>query len=187
MKYGLYEDRRAAAAALAKSDSLIGVGYRNVEGRRVGGISDRIGGGIGSFGRRIRGGVYGDVGERKREDYVESNKTTKRNFFDRAGDHLRSYGSTAGKIGFLSMFPIGFVAGFGGTFIYDSGKFAYDTILYLANSFPNYSFSDVFKGAWNYFASVPIDALISGIKDGVVAGLGGTVFASWIKRKIFGK
>jgi len=162
MKYGIYEDRRLEAAALARGEGVRSANY---------GIGASYGAGI---------------GERRREDYVKPT-TTKRSFFDRARDYLGSYGTLAGKIGFLSMFPIGFAAGFGGTFLYDTGKFVYDSALYLMNNFPNYSASELFSRVVNYFSAAPVDSLVSGIKDGVVAGLGGTVFARWIKRKLFGE
>jgi hypothetical protein len=188
MKYGLYEDRRLAAAALARGEISRGGLHSSSTG--TGSVSGGFRGAGSSFGGGFGSGYGGGYDGRRREDYVPSNRPARqgrRNFFQRAGDYLREYGSTAGRIGFVSMFPIGFAAGFGGTFIYDSGKFAYDAILYLANSFPNYSFADVFRGAWNYVASVPLDALVTGIKDGVVAGLGGSLITSYIKRKLFGK
>jgi hypothetical protein len=191
MKYGLNEDSRLAAAALMRGVASSGSLYNfRVSSPRISrsGSGFGIGSIRGNIGSRL-GSSYGSNEYRRREDYVpsNSNKPSRRNFFQRAGSFLREYVGTAGKLGFVSMFPIGFAAGFGGTFLYDSGKFAYDAALYLINSFPNYSFADVFKGAWNYVASVPLDALVAGIKDGVVAGLGGSLISSYIKRKIFGR
>lgn len=196
MKYGLYEDMRLAAEALAQGDvsksglyaSKISVGGSHSGTFGSGSFRSENGNKNGNgYGSSYGSSYTGDYGGRSREDYVPSNRPARRNFFQRAGDYLREYGSTAGKLGFVSMFPIGFAAGFGGTFIYDSGKFAYDAALYLINSFPSYSFTDLFRGAWNYIASVPLDAFIAGIKDGVVAGLGGSLISSYIKKKIFGK
>lgn len=196
MKYGLYEDMRLAAEAFVRGDvsksglyaSKISVGSSHSGMFGSGSLRSENGSKNESgYGNGHGSGYVSDYDGRRREDYVPSGKPARRNFFQRAGDYLREYGSTAGKLGFVSMFPIGFAAGFGGTFIYGSGKFAYDAALYLINSFPSYSFTDVFSGAWNYVASVPLDAFIAGIKDGVVAGLGGSLITSYIKRKLFGK
>lgn len=196
MKYGLYEDMRLAAEAFVRGDasrsgiyaSKISIGSSHSGMLGSGNLRGENGSESGT--KNVSGygsGYASEYGERRREDYVPSSRPARRNFFQRAGDYLREYGSTAGKLGFVSMFPIGFAAGFGGTFIYDSGKFAYDAALYLINSFPSYSLTDLFRGAWNYIASVPLDAFVAGIKDGVVAGLGGSLITSYIKRKFFGK
>ena len=126
------------------------------------------------------------VEERRREGYTGAGPF-RRNFLGRAKDYMESYGTLAGKIGFVTMFPIGFAAGFGGTFLYDTGKFAYDTALYLMNNFPAYSAPEFFSRAWSYFSAAPFDSLVNGIKDGAVAGLGGAVFTRWIKRRVFGE
>jgi len=110
-----------------------------------------------------------------------------RSLASRARDYLESYGSFAGKLGFVSMFPVGFVAGFGGTLLYDTGKFAFGSALYLINSFPKYSAAEIFSNAVSYVSAAPVDSLVNGLKDGVVTGLGGTIFTRWITRKILGE
>jgi len=125
------------------------------------------------------------------ENQNENRRATKRRnlvgrALESAEDYLRSYGGLTTAIGFSIAAPIGFTAGFTGSFLSDAGKFAYDSMLYLASSFPHFSYGELFSHAFEYVYNSFTNALVTGLKDGLVSGLGGIIFSRWIKRKLIG-
>jgi fructose-specific phosphotransferase system IIC component len=106
---------------------------------------------------------------------------------ERAEGYLRSYGGLTTAIGFSIAAPIGFTAGFAGSFLSDAGRFAYDSLLYLANNFPACNYSGLFSHVVDYLYSSFTNALVTGLKDGFVSGIGGIVVSRWIKRKLIGE
>ena len=110
----------------------------------------------------------------------------KRSFLERTEDYLRSYGGITTAIGFTAAAPIGFTAGFVGSLLSDGGNFLYSSSSYIIHNFPNYSMSESFSSIANFAYSSAGRAIVSGLKDGFVAGLGGIVVSRWIKRKLLG-
>jgi len=111
----------------------------------------------------------------------------RRNFLNKTEDYIRSYAGFTTATGLLIAAPIGFTAGFAGSLISDGGKFAYDSALYLVSNFPTYTFGDFIGRAVEYLSSTFTRALVTGLKDGFVAGIGGILLSRWIKRKLVGE
>ena len=113
-------------------------------------------------------------------------RTRRSSFLDKAEDYIRSYGGLTTAIGFSIAAPIGFAAGFSGSLLSDTGKFAYESVLYLAENFPNYAAGGFFRGTFDFLYSSLSRALVTGLKDGFVAGIGGVLMSRWMKRKLLG-